>query len=48
MGRCGSIIKDEKEIGLFGELHPRTIRMFELEHPIVAFELKADFLSQVF
>ena len=48
MGRCGSIVKDEKEIGLFGELHPRTIQMFELEHPIVAFELKTDFLSQVF
>ncbi|MCK4332630.1 MAG: phenylalanine--tRNA ligase subunit beta [Thermoplasmatales archaeon] len=48
IGRCGSIVKDEKEIGLFGELHPRAIQMFELEHPIVAFELKTDFLSQVF
>jgi len=41
-GRCGLIIKNKKEIGIFGELHPRTIQMFDLEHPIIAFELKTD------
>ncbi|UCD13930.1 MAG: phenylalanine--tRNA ligase subunit beta [Thermoplasmatales archaeon] len=43
-GRCASIVKDKKEIGFFGELHPRTIQLFELEHPIIAFELKADLI----
>lgn len=41
-GRCAAIVKDNKEIGFFGELHPKTISNFELEHPIIALELKAD------
>ena len=44
-GRCASIIKNNKEIGFFGELHPKTIQTFELEHPIIAFEIQADSLS---
>ena len=43
-GRCAAIVKDNKEIGFFGELHPKTIQMFELEHPIIAFEIQADYL----
>lgn len=46
-GRCASIAKDKKELGFFGEVHPRTIQLFELEHPILAFELKVDLLHQV-
>ncbi len=42
LGRCASIINKEEEIGFFGELHPKTIKNFELEHPIIAFELKVD------
>jgi len=45
-GRCASILVNDKEIGIFGELHPKTITNFELEHPIVAFEAKADMLHQ--
>jgi len=45
-GRCASIVKDNQEIGFFGELHPRTIQVFELEHPIIAFEIQADLLQQ--
>jgi len=41
-GRCAAIIKDSREIGFFGELHPKTISNFELEYPIIALELKAD------
>ena len=41
-GRCAKIQIDNKEIGYFGELHPKTITNFELEHPIIAFELWAD------
>jgi phenylalanyl-tRNA synthetase beta chain len=38
-GRCASIISDKKEIGYFGEFHPKTIQTFSLEHPMIAFEL---------
>ena len=39
-GRCALILKENEEIGYFGELHPKTIQAFDLEHPIIAFELK--------
>jgi len=45
-GRCASIIYDGKEIGFFGELHPKTISNFELEHPIIGIEIKAELLNQ--
>lgn len=45
-GRCASIVAEGAEIGFFGELHPRTIANFELEHPIIGFEIKADLLKQ--
>ncbi|WP_459201113.1 phenylalanine--tRNA ligase subunit beta [Methanococcus sp. CF] len=38
-GRCAKIVKDGKEIGFFGEIHPEVILNFELEHPIVGFEI---------
>jgi phenylalanyl-tRNA synthetase beta chain len=41
-GRCATILKNETEVGIFGELHPKTIQAFQLEHPIIAFELIAD------
>jgi phenylalanyl-tRNA synthetase beta chain len=44
-GRCAVLLKQEHEIGLFGELHPKTIQAFHLEHPIIAFELIADRLK---
>ncbi len=43
-GRCASITVNNKDIGVFGELHPRTISAFSLEHPIIGFELWADAL----
>jgi len=39
-GRCASIIFKNREIGFFGEIHPKTITNFELEHPIIAFEIQ--------
>ncbi len=39
-GRCATIVREGKEIGFFGELHPKTIANFELEYPIIAFELQ--------
>ena len=45
-GRCASIIYKNKKIGVFGELHPKTIINFELEHPIITFEIIVDLLNQ--
>jgi phenylalanyl-tRNA synthetase beta chain len=44
-GRCASVLKNDTEIGVFGELHPKTIQAFHLEHPMIAFELAADLLQ---
>lgn len=44
-GRCASIIYKSKKIGVFGELHPKTITNFGLEHPIIAFEVNVDLLN---
>jgi phenylalanyl-tRNA synthetase beta chain len=44
-GRCGGLLAKDIEIGVFGELHPKTIQAFDLEHPIIAFELITDYLE---
>lgn len=41
-GRCASVIKDGRQIGYFGEIHPSVISNFELEYPVIAFEIYAD------
>jgi phenylalanyl-tRNA synthetase beta chain len=41
-GRCAQVTSDEKFLGFFGELHPRTITNFSLEHPVIAFEFEAN------
>ena len=38
-GRCGAIIADGKQIGVFGEIHPAVLNAFGLEQPTAAFEL---------
>jgi phenylalanyl-tRNA synthetase beta chain len=43
-GRCAAVLKGTTEIGVFGELHPKTIQAFQLEHPMIAFELDTDVL----
>ena len=43
-GRCATVMKNNEDIGYFGEMHPKTITSFELEHPIIAFEIHADAL----
>ena len=45
-GRCAAVVCYNKEIGFFGELHPKTISEFDLEYPIIAFEIQADRLNQ--
>lgn len=41
-GRCAQMTTDKEHLGFFGELHPKTITNFSLEHPVIAFELHAD------
>ena len=40
-GRCGKVLVDDGKtvLGFFGELHPKTILAFSLEHPVIGFEL---------
>ena len=44
-GRCAGILYKEKEIGFFGEIHPRTLVEFELEHPGIALEINLEYLE---
>lgn len=38
-GRCAAVVHAKNgELGFFGELHPKTITNFTLEHPSIAFE----------
>ncbi|MCK4614289.1 MAG: phenylalanine--tRNA ligase subunit beta, partial [Thermoplasmata archaeon] len=47
LGRCAGIKIGDKEIGYFGELHPGVITAFELEYPVVAFEVYLEALRRV-
>ena len=40
--RCGEIIVDGKEVGFFGEIHPSVLEKWELEKPVIAFEIEID------
>ncbi len=43
-GRCARVINadTEKTIGYFGEFHPEVILNFDLEHPVVGFEMEIE------
>jgi phenylalanyl-tRNA synthetase beta chain len=43
-GRCAAVVHNGRDIGMFGEIHPRTIQEFSLEYPVIAFELAVDYL----
>jgi phenylalanyl-tRNA synthetase beta chain len=38
-GRVASIHLDKKQVGALGEIHPQVLNNFELENPVVAFEI---------
>ncbi|MDH3365804.1 MAG: phenylalanine--tRNA ligase subunit beta [Thermoplasmata archaeon] len=46
-GRCATIMAATREVGIFGEVHPRTIESFELKYPIVAFEMDLDAVHSI-
>lgn len=37
-GRCAGLRMGKKELGYFGEIHPKVISAFGLENPVIAFE----------
>ncbi|MBW9223985.1 phenylalanine--tRNA ligase subunit beta [Methanothermococcus sp. SCGC AD-155-E23] len=41
-GRCAKIVdlRDNRVIGYFGEIHPQVILNFQLEYPVVGFEME--------
>jgi phenylalanyl-tRNA synthetase beta chain len=38
-GRAASVTIGRKQVGILGEVHPQVLNNFELENPVVAFEL---------
>ncbi len=38
-GRCAGINVDDEEIGFYGEVHPEVLERFDLENPVIGFEL---------
>ncbi len=38
LGRCGTILIDDEEVGYFGEIAPEVLEAFGIESPVVAFE----------
>jgi phenylalanyl-tRNA synthetase beta chain len=45
-GRCAKIVDSKgTELGVFGELHPRTITAFDLGYPVVGFEMDIESLK---
>ncbi len=46
-GRCGTIVSNCKEIGVFGEIHPEVLNSFGLEQPTAALEIDLrDFVAE--
>ena len=41
-GRCAKLVSEGKEVGFFGELHPRTLKNFGIEEAAVALEIQLD------
>ncbi len=45
-GRSGTIALGPKQIGWFGELHPKILAAFDLKIPVAAFEIKLDAIPE--
>jgi len=41
-GRAGSVMIENAEVGIIGEIHPKILNAWKLENPLVAFELNMD------
>jgi phenylalanyl-tRNA synthetase beta chain len=40
--RCGKIVSDGREIGFFGEIHPKVLENWKIEKPVIAFEIEVE------
>jgi len=40
--RCGEILIDGNQIGFFGEIHPKILENWQLEKPVIGFEIRVD------
>lgn len=40
--RSGEILVDGKQIGFFGEIHPKVLEKWKLEKPVIGFEIEVD------
>ena len=43
-GRVGSIVVDNKEVGILGEIHPEVLGNFKIKYPVSAFEFSLSLL----
>jgi phenylalanyl-tRNA synthetase beta chain len=41
-GRCGKVLIKGKEIGFFGEIHPKVLKNWQLEKPVAGFEINIE------
>ncbi|MFP4609309.1 MAG: phenylalanine--tRNA ligase subunit beta [Candidatus Aenigmatarchaeota archaeon] len=46
-GRCAKIVEGEQELGFFGEVSPEVLENFDLENPVVGFELDFDRILEI-
>jgi phenylalanyl-tRNA synthetase beta chain len=37
--RCGEVLVNDERIGFFGEIHPKVLENWDLERPVIAFEI---------
>ncbi|MFO8132362.1 MAG: phenylalanine--tRNA ligase subunit beta [Thermoplasmatota archaeon] len=44
-GRCAAVVHDGRRLGYYGEIHPGVITAFDLEYPVIAFELSVEALT---
>ncbi|MBW8308460.1 MAG: phenylalanine--tRNA ligase subunit beta [Candidatus Paracaedibacteraceae bacterium] len=46
-GRSGTIRQGNRILGYFGEIHPRLLKQFDIDFPVVGFEVFLDLLPEV-
>ncbi len=46
-GRCAGVFVEEEKIGYFGEISPKVLENFELENPVVGFEIDFEAIYEI-
>jgi len=47
LGRAGSVMIENVDLGILGEIHPKILNAWKLENPLVAFELNMDKIVEI-